>query len=81
MTSSAAALASFRRASELLAELGGVTVRAKRVQRVAEVLGLEIAAAESAAVFDCEPPAAPTMCLGIDATGMPMRPRKMAGCA
>ncbi|MDE0627165.1 MAG: ISKra4 family transposase [Bryobacterales bacterium] len=81
MTGSAAALASFRRASELLAELGGVTVRAKRVERVAEALGREIAAAESAAVFDCEPPSAPTMYLGIDGTGVPMRPKELAGRA
>ena len=76
MTGSAAALASFRRASELLAELGGVSVCAKRVERVAEALGRE-----SAAVFDCEPPAAPTLYLGIDGTGVPMRPNEVAGRA
>ena len=81
MTGSAAALASFRRASELLAEVGGVSVRPKRVERVAEALGREITAAESAAVFDCEPPAAPTMYLGIDGTGVPMRPKEVAGRA
>ncbi len=78
MTGSAAALASFRRASELLAEVGGVTVRAKRVERVAEALGREITAAESGAAFECEPPAAPTMYLGIDGTGVPMRPKEVA---
>ena len=81
MTGSAAALASFRRASELLAELGGLSVCAKRVERVAEALGREITAAESAAVFDREPPAAPTMYLGIDGTGVPMRPKEVAGRA
>ncbi len=79
MTGSAAVLASFQRASELLSEVGGVRVNAKRVERVAEALGREIAAAESAAVFDCEPPAAPTMYLGIDGTGVPMRPTEVAG--
>lgn len=79
MTGSAAALASFRRAAGLLAELAGVTVSAKRVERVAEALGREIAAAESAAVFDCEPPCALTMYLGIDGTGVPMRSQELVG--
>ncbi|MDE0102856.1 MAG: ISKra4 family transposase, partial [Bryobacterales bacterium] len=62
-----------------LAELAGVTVCAKRVERVAEALGRESAAAESATVFDCEAPSAPTMYLGIDGTGVPMRPKELAG--
>ncbi|MDE0104254.1 MAG: ISKra4 family transposase, partial [Bryobacterales bacterium] len=79
MTGSAAALASFRQASGLLAELAGVTVCAKHVERVSEALGREIADAESAAVFDCEPPSAPTMYLGFDGTGVPLRPNELAG--
>ena len=81
ITGSAAALASFRQASGLLAELADVAVGAKQVERVAEALGREIAAAEKAAVFDCQPPSAPTMYLGIDGTGVPMRPRELAGRA
>ncbi|MDE0105042.1 MAG: ISKra4 family transposase [Bryobacterales bacterium] len=81
MTGSAAALASFRQASGLLAELAGVAVCAKKMERVAEALGREIAAAESAAVFDCEPASAPTMYLGFDGTGVPMRPAELAGRA
>ena len=81
MTGSAAALASFRRSSEMLAELGAVTVRAKRGGRVAEALARETAAAESVVVFDCEPPAAPTMDLRLDRTGVPMRPKEVAGRA
>ena len=59
MTGSAAAVASFAAASDLLAELAAVRVHAKRVERVAEALGHEIAAAEREAVFAPEPPAAP----------------------
>ena len=81
MTGSAAALASFRQASGLPAELADVTVGAKQVERVAEALGREIAAAENAAVFDCESPSAPTMHLGIDGSGVPMRLRELAGRA
>lgn len=79
MTGSAAAVDSFQTASDLLAELAGVSVGAKRIERVAEALGHEIAAAEGAAAFDCEPPAAPTMYLGIDGTGVPLRPAEVAG--
>ena len=79
MTGTAAALESFRWASELLYEVGAVRVNAKQVERVAEALGREIAAAESASVFDCETPSAPTMYLGIDGTGVPIRRRELAG--
>ena len=79
MTGSAAAVASFALASSLLDELAGVQVEAKRVERVAEALGHEIAAAERAAVFAPEFPAAPTMYLGIDGTGVPMRPSDLQG--
>ena len=81
MTGSAAALASFATASDLLDELAAVRVNAKRVERVAEALGREVAAAERAAVFAAEPPAAATMYLGVDGTGVPMRPAEVAGRA
>ena len=79
MTGSAAAVASFATASDLLDELAAVHVNAKRVERVAEALGREVAAAERAAVFAPEAPAAPTMYLGVDGTGVPMRPSEVAG--
>lgn len=79
MTGSAAAVASFATASDLLDELAAVRVNAKRVERVAEALGHELAAAERAAVFAAEPPAAATMYLGVDGTGVPMRPAEVAG--
>lgn len=81
MTGSAAAVASFATASGLLDELAAVRVNAKRVERVAEALGRELAAAERAAVFAAEPPASTTMYLGVDGTGVPMRPAEVAGRA
>ena len=77
-TGATAALVSFARASGPLADLAGVQVEAKRVERVAEALGRELDAAERAGVFPCEPPAAVTMYLGMDGTGVPMRPTEMA---
>ena len=79
MTGSAAAVASFATASDLLDEVAAVRVNAKRVERVAEVLGRAVAAAERASAFDPEPPAADTMYLGVDGTGVPMRPAEVAG--
>lgn len=81
MTGSAAAVASFAAASDLLDELAAVRVHPKRVERVAEALGQEIAAAERQSVFDPEPPAAPTMYLGMDGTGVPMRKAEVEGRA
>jgi hypothetical protein len=80
MTGLAAAMVSFAEASTLLAELAGVGVDAKRVERAAEALGREIAADERAVV---EPavPCAPTMYLGMDGTGVPMRPSELVGRA
>ena len=80
-TGATAALVSFARASGPLADLAGVQVEAKRVERVAEALGRELDAAERAGVFPCEPPAAVTMYLGMDGTGVPMRPTELAGRA
>lgn len=79
MTGSAAALVSFAEASDLLHELAGVRVETKQVERCAEALGREIAAAESAAAFPREEPSAPTMYLGLDGTGLPMRASETAG--
>ena len=79
MTGSAAAVASFARASDLLDELAAVRVNAKRVERVAEALGREVAAAEQLAVFEPETPCAPTMYIGVDGTGVPMRESEVQG--
>ena len=82
LTGWAASLGSFAEASELLAQLAGVRVEAQRVERAAEALGQQIATAErSGEAFEAEPPAAPTMYLGVDGTGVPMRRAETAGRA
>lgn len=78
MTGSAAALVSFEEGSGLLKELAGVEVSVSQVQRAAEALGAEIAVDECR----CVEPAgasAPTMYLGMDGTGVPMRASEVAG--
>ena len=80
MTGSAAALVSFVESSDLLRELAGVEVSASQVERAAEALGAEIAVDEHHCV---EPTGdvAPTMYLGMDGTGVPMRNSEVAGRA
>ena len=77
MTASAAALLSFEESSGLLRELAGVEVSTKQVERAGEALGAEIAVDEHQHV---EPmgAAAPTMYLGMDGTGVPMRAEEVA---
>ena len=77
MTGSAAALVSFEESSGLLHELAGVEVSAKQVERVAEGLGAEIAVDERQPAEN-RSPAAPTMYLGMDGTGVPMRAPEVA---
>jgi transposase len=80
MTGSTAALVSFQESSALLHELAGVEVSPSQVERAAEALGTEIAADER---LDVEPmgAVAPTMYLGMDGTGVPMRHSEVAGRA
>lgn len=82
MIGSTAAVVSFTEGSQLLEELAGVHVDAKQVERVAEALGAEIAADEKQ---DLNPGLAPdlpsTLYLGIDGTGVPMRPSEVQGRA
>ncbi len=80
MTASTAALVSFEESSALLHELAGVEVSTSQVQRAAETLGTEIAADERACVEKMGE-VAPTMYLGMDGTGVPMRPSEVAGRA
>jgi len=76
------ALVSFQEGSDLLRELAGVAVEPKHVERVAEALGREIAADERR-VVEPVPPAevAPTLYLGMDGTGVPMRASELEGRA
>jgi hypothetical protein len=77
MTASAAALVSFEESSGLLAELAGVEVSTKQVERAAEALGAEIVADERQHV-ERMGEIAPTMYLGMDGTGVPMRKQEIA---
>jgi hypothetical protein len=74
------AMVSFEEGAELLAELAGVCLNSKQVERTAEALGAEIAADERQRV---EPIAQeeipPTLYLGMDGTGVPMRAAELAG--
>jgi hypothetical protein len=78
MVGSTAALVSFKESSQLLAELAGVPVDAKQVERTAEALGRQIAQDERT-VVEPAPPPAPTMYLGMDGTGVPMRASEVQG--
>ena len=80
MVGLAAAMVSFAEASELLRELAGVPVDPKQLERTAEALGREIAQDERR-VVEPKPPAAPTMYLGLDGTGVPMRACELTGRA
>jgi len=80
MTGSTAALVSFEESSTLLHELAGVEVSVSQVERAAEALGAEIAADERVCVERIGE-VAPTMYLGMDGTGVPMRPSEVAGRA
>lgn len=72
------AMVSFEEGHELLHELAGVDVPTKHVERAAEALGREIAADERS-VVEPQPPTAPTMYLGLDGTGVPMRAAELVG--
>jgi hypothetical protein len=80
MVGTAAALVSFAESSELLGALAGLAVEAKQVERTAEALGQAIAADEQAHVAPApvaEVP--PTLYLGLDGTGVPMRKGELVG--
>jgi hypothetical protein len=77
MTGSTAAMVSFEESSALLRELAGVEVSAKQVERAAEALGAEIADDERSCVEKMGE-MAPTMYLGMDGTGVPMRAAEVA---
>ena len=79
MSGASAALVSFAQASGLLDDLAGVRVGTKHVQRSAEALGREIAAREQLGPAEPAPPPAPTMYLGVDGTGVPVRKSETAG--
>jgi hypothetical protein len=73
------AMVSFEEGHELLAELGGVNVPTKHVERAAEALGREIAEDEKRVALPPAPddPVAPTLYLGMDGTGVPVRKEEL----
>ena len=73
-----AAQVSFAEASNLLRELAGLDINSKQVERSAKTLGQAIAQDERQ-VLEPEPPQAPTLFLGLDGTGVPMRPSETEG--
>lgn len=82
MTGLVGAMVSFEEGQELLGELAGVRVNTKQVERVAEALGAEIAEDERRhvdPVIDSEIP--PTLYLGMDGTGVPIRRQELVGRA
>ena len=74
----AAARVSFKEASTLLDELAGLAVDPKQVERTAEALGRAIAADERQAVEPETHRVKPTLYLGVDGTGIPVRKAETA---
>ncbi len=70
---------SFEKGGAFLRDLAGLSVSPKQVERVAEALGAEMAEDERT-VFDPDPVAdlPSTLYLGLDGTGIPMRPEEVA---
>jgi hypothetical protein len=79
MVAQVGALVSFQEGSELLAELAGVTLNAKHVERAAEALGNDIAEQDKRPVEPLRQEPPPTLYLGMDGTGIPMRTAELLG--
>ncbi|HEY6322836.1 MAG TPA: ISKra4 family transposase, partial [Thermoanaerobaculia bacterium] len=79
MVGQVGALVSFQEGSELLAELAGVTLNAKHVERAAEALGNDIAEHDERQVEPPRQEPPPTLYLGMDGTGIPMRSAELLG--
>ena len=80
MVGAVGALVSFEEGAQLMNELAAVRVNAKMVERRAEDIGAEIAEDERGTVEPAnDSRIAPTMYLGMDGTGIPMRGSELAG--
>lgn len=80
MIASVASMVSFEESSGLLRELAGVEVHSKQVERAAEALGQTLAEDEQHAIDpERREPDAPTLYLGLDGTGVPLRPSELVG--
>ena len=77
---SVAAEVSFEISSELLWDLAGLRIDAKQVERIAERLGVEMADDERQCTTPhSAEPLPPTLYLGMDGSGIPVRPRELVG--
>ena len=82
MMAAAGSATSFQEASQLLQELAGVQTSAKQVERCAEAVGGQVAEYESQQVEPELPgESVPTLYLGMDGTGLPMRASELQGRA
>ncbi len=83
MVGQVGAMVSFEEGHDLLRALAGVEVATKHVERAAEALGREIARDERRVVEPPPPdaPVAPTLYLGMDGTGVPIRAADLEGRA
>ena len=80
MIATVGTMVSFEEGSQMLQELAGISVDPKHVERSAEALGAEIATHEMRNVQPLESlPLPPTLYLGIDGTGAPMRASELRG--
>jgi hypothetical protein len=80
MVAAVGSMVSFEEGSQLLEELAGVSVNAKQVERGAEALGVEISEDEARDVTPLETqPLPPTLYLGVDGTGVPIRAEQLKG--
>lgn len=78
MTGTVASRVSFEEGSGLLRDLAGVHVHPKQVERTAEALGALVAEDERQQVEpERSQPDAATLYLGLDGTGVPMRPAEL----
>jgi hypothetical protein len=82
MIGTVGSMVSFQEGSQLLRDLAGVGIDASQVERGAEALGHEIAADERLHIGPLGgEPLPPTLYLGLDGTGIPMRAEELAGRA
>ena len=80
MIGTVGAMVSFEEGSQLLAELAALAIDAKQVERTAEALGAAIAADEKRNATPADAlPLPPTLYLGLDGTGIPMRASELNG--
>jgi len=80
MISLVASAESFLEGSKLLSALAAVNVPTKGVERTAKKIGADIAADEVAYIAE-KPNPSDTMYVGVDGTGIPMRPDELIGRA